>query len=117
LTIVYLISAASNLQEQGGNVLANDTVNGQVATAANTNVTPAADGPLSIDVDGNVTVAQTHQTRNTYNIMRSVRQVLPQQIITAAIVTMVISNPIVASDTASRTGSIVGKHLIRLTDK
>ncbi|NHL02147.1 beta strand repeat-containing protein, partial [Flavobacterium turcicum] len=40
-----------------GSVLGNDTVNGQVATIGNTNVTPATNGPLSIDVDGNVTVA------------------------------------------------------------
>ncbi|MFD2907881.1 beta strand repeat-containing protein, partial [Flavobacterium ardleyense] len=39
-----------------GNVLGNDTLNGVLVTTINTDVTPTTQGPLSIDVDGNVTI-------------------------------------------------------------
>ena len=39
------------------NVLPNDTLDGNPVTTSNTDVTPQTQGPLSIDVDGNVTIA------------------------------------------------------------
>ncbi|MFV8367923.1 beta strand repeat-containing protein, partial [Flavobacterium sp. XS1P27] len=49
------------------NALTNDLLNGVAATPTNTNVTPISSGPLSIDVDGNVTVA-TNTASGTYTI-------------------------------------------------
>ncbi|MFD2907882.1 hypothetical protein ACFSX9_03945, partial [Flavobacterium ardleyense] len=39
-----------------GSVITNDTLNGVAVTTTNTDVTPTTQGPLSIDVDGNVTI-------------------------------------------------------------
>ena len=39
------------------NVLGNDTFNGNPVSTVNTEVTPNVEGPLSIDVDGNITIA------------------------------------------------------------
>ncbi|MCM0664802.1 gliding motility-associated C-terminal domain-containing protein [Flavobacterium tyrosinilyticum] len=46
-------SAASNI----GNVKSNDTLDGASVTSANTAVTAGSDGPLSVDADGDVTLA------------------------------------------------------------
>ncbi|VXC33259.1 conserved hypothetical protein [Flavobacterium sp. 9AF] len=51
----------------GGNVLGNDTLNGVVVTVGNTDVTPTSDGPLSIDADGNITIA-SNTPAGTYTI-------------------------------------------------
>jgi hypothetical protein len=57
VVINNLITANNNTFNNRGNVIGNDTVNGMQATAANTDVTPVTNGPLSIDIDGNLTVA------------------------------------------------------------
>ena len=51
----------------GGSVLGNDTLNGTPVTITNTDVTPNTDGPLSIDADGNVTIAP-NTPAGTYTI-------------------------------------------------
>ncbi|WP_173965410.1 T9SS type B sorting domain-containing protein, partial [Flavobacterium collinsii] len=50
-----------------GNVTANDTLNGQPVTAANTSVTPIKTGPLSIDADGVLTL-DPNTVSGTYQI-------------------------------------------------
>ena len=55
------------LPSTGGSVLGNDTLNGTLVTIANTDVTPATNGPLTIDADGVVTVAPNTPT-GTYTI-------------------------------------------------
>jgi uncharacterized repeat protein (TIGR01451 family)/gliding motility-associated-like protein len=103
-----IVAGNDTLPRTGGNVLANDTVNGQVATAANTNVTPATNGPLSIDADGNVTVAPNTPS-GTYTLTYEICEAgaTPANC-TTAIVTIVIANPIVAgNDTLPRTGGNV----------
>ncbi len=103
-----IVAGNDTLPRTGGNVLANDTVNGQVATAANTNVTPATNGPLSIDADGNVTVAPNTPS-GTYTLTYEICEAgaTPANCTTAT-VTIVIANPIVAgNDTLPRTGGNV----------
>ncbi|MCB0450814.1 MAG: gliding motility-associated C-terminal domain-containing protein, partial [Confluentibacter sp.] len=51
----------------GGSVLGNDTLNGVLVTISNTNIAPTTSGPLSIDVDGNVTIA-ANTPAGTYSI-------------------------------------------------
>jgi gliding motility-associated-like protein len=51
----------------GGNVLENDTLNGVLVTNANTDVTPVVSGPLSVDSNGNVTIA-SNALDGTYSI-------------------------------------------------
>ncbi|MEO8236104.1 MAG: gliding motility-associated C-terminal domain-containing protein, partial [Flavobacterium sp.] len=51
----------------GGSVLGNDTLNGVLASIVNTDVTPVTVGPLSIDVNGNVTIAP-NTLAGTYSI-------------------------------------------------
>ncbi|PBJ11681.1 hypothetical protein BSF42_24080 [Flavobacterium sp. ACN6] len=50
-----------------GNVTANDTLNGTAVTASNTDVTPITTGPLSINVDGVLTLAP-NTVSGTYKI-------------------------------------------------
>jgi hypothetical protein len=52
-----------------GSVLANngngaDSLNGIAVTSANTDVTPITTGPLSIDADGNLTLAPNNSFRD-----------------------------------------------------
>ncbi|TGD57782.1 DUF11 domain-containing protein, partial [Flavobacterium humi] len=51
------VSSGSAVTIVPGSVIGNDTLNGNPVTIANTNVTPAAAGPLSVDADGIVSVA------------------------------------------------------------
>ncbi|MFV8380059.1 hypothetical protein ACNQGA_14950, partial [Flavobacterium sp. LB3R33] len=100
-----LVASNDTLPRTGGNVLGNDTVNGEPATVANTNVTPSSNGPLSIDADGNVTVAPNTPS-GTYTLMYEICEAgaTPTNCTTAT-VTIVITNPLVASnDTLPRTG-------------
>jgi hypothetical protein len=50
------------------------------ATTANTDVTPVTNGPLSIDIDGNLTVAP-NTVEHTPSHMRSVKQEQNHQIV------------------------------------
>ena len=50
-----------------GSVLGNDTLNGNPVTTANTDVTPSTTGPISVDADGNLTVA-ANTPSGTYTI-------------------------------------------------
>ncbi|OMQ11110.1 gliding motility-associated C-terminal domain-containing protein [[Flexibacter] sp. ATCC 35103] len=50
-----------------GNVTSNDTLNGLPVTAANTNVTPITNGPLSIDANGELTLDPNTKS-GTYTI-------------------------------------------------
>ncbi len=40
-----------------GSILGNDNLNGVVVTTTNTDVTPTSNGPLSVDINGNLTLA------------------------------------------------------------
>ena len=51
----------------GGSVIVNDTLNGNLVTTTNTDVIPVTAGPLSIDADGNVTIAP-NTPAGTYTI-------------------------------------------------
>jgi hypothetical protein len=62
----YNVPAASSLPV--GNVTTNDTLNGVLVTSANTDVTPITTGPLSVDANGVVTLAATHQVELYYHL-------------------------------------------------
>ncbi|WP_146841218.1 gliding motility-associated C-terminal domain-containing protein, partial [Flavobacterium glaciei] len=93
-----IVAGNDTLPRTGGNVLGNDTVNGEPATAANTNVTPATNGPLSIDADGNVTVAPNTPS-GTYTLTYEICEAgaTPANCTTAT-VTVNYVNPLVAND-------------------
>ncbi|MCC9018419.1 HYR domain-containing protein [Flavobacterium lipolyticum] len=80
-----------------GNVTANDTLNGQPVTAANTNVTPIKTGPLSIDANGVLTLDPNTVT-GTYQITYEICEegATPANCATAT-ATVEVKNPIVAS--------------------
>jgi hypothetical protein len=80
------------------------------ATAANTDVTPVTNGPLSID-DGNLTVAPNTPSGTYPSHMRSVKQ--EQNQIVRATATVVVNNAIVAiNDTIPATGSVLANDTI-----
>ncbi|MFN7100423.1 MAG: gliding motility-associated C-terminal domain-containing protein, partial [Flavobacterium sp.] len=86
------------LPATGGNVLTNDTLNGQPVIPTNIAVTPATNGPLSIDAQGNVTVA-ANTPSGTYTIMYQICETGANPVnCTTAMVTIVINNPIIAND-------------------
>jgi gliding motility-associated-like protein len=98
--VVNNIIVANNntFSPTGGNVTANDTVNGVPATPANTDVTPVTSGPLSIDANGNLTVAPNTPS-GTYNIEYEICEVgASPSNCTRAIATVVINNLIVANN-------------------
>ena len=76
------------------NVTANDTLNGVVVTAANTDVTPITTGPLSIDANGVLTLAPNTPS-GTYTITYQLCEVgaNPANCDTA-VATVVVANPI-----------------------
>lgn len=82
----------------GGSVLGNDLINGVPVTTSNTDVTPATDGPLSIDADGNVTVAPGTPS-GTYTITYTICETgaSPANCKTA-VATVNVTTPIVAND-------------------
>ena len=81
-----------------GTVTANDTLNGVLVTAANTDVTPITAGPLSINSEGVLTLAP-NTTTGTYTITYQLCEVgaTPSNCDTAT-ATVVVSNPIDAKD-------------------
>ena len=85
--------------------MGNDTLNGQPATIANTDVTPVTTGPLSIDADGNLTVAPNTPSGTytiTYNLCEAGTTPAGSNC-NDAIATVVVANPIVANDDTSAT--------------
>ncbi|MFV8354530.1 gliding motility-associated C-terminal domain-containing protein, partial [Flavobacterium sp. XS2P14] len=104
-----LITANNNsFPPTGGNVIGNDTVNGMQATAANTDVTAVTNGPLSIDIDGNLTVAPNTPS-GTYSITYEICEAgAKPSNCTRATATVVVNNAIVAiNDTIPATGGSV----------
>ncbi|MFV8366879.1 gliding motility-associated C-terminal domain-containing protein, partial [Flavobacterium sp. XS1P27] len=93
-----IVANNNTFSATGGNVIANDTVNGAPATPANTDVTPVSSGPLSIDANGNLTVAPNTPS-GTYSIEYEICEVgaVPSNC-TRAIATVVVNNTIVANN-------------------
>ena len=83
-----------------GNVTLNDEINGVLVTASNTDVTPATDGPLSVDADGNLSVAPNTPS-GTYTITYELCETgaVPTNCDTATS-TVVVANTIDAIDDA-----------------
>ncbi len=52
-----IVAEDDKFDANGGNVLGNDTLNGNPVTKDTVEVTPDTEGPLTIDAEGNVTVA------------------------------------------------------------
>ncbi len=75
---------------EGGSVLPNDTLNGKPVTVDNTDVTPNTEGPLSIDENGNVTVAP-NTPNGTYKIPYKICETGTNNC-TTAVATVVINN-------------------------
>ncbi|MDI6051366.1 Ig-like domain-containing protein, partial [Flavobacterium sp. XS2P24] len=103
-----LVANDDTFPSTGGNVLGNDTVNGTPSTTTNIVITPVVSGPLSIDANGNLTVAQNTPS-GTYSIEYEICEVgaTPSNCISAT-VTVVVNNPIVANNnTFSATGGNV----------
>ncbi|MBL7886247.1 MAG: DUF11 domain-containing protein, partial [Flavobacterium sp.] len=86
-----------------GSVLGNDTLNGVAVTTANTDVTPGSNGPLSVDVDGNLTVAPNTPS-GTYTITYQLCETgsVPANCDTAT-ATVIVANPIDAVDDPATT--------------
>ena len=93
-----LVATNDTIPSTGGSVLANDTLNGQPVTTANTDVTPATNGPLSIDANGTVTVAPNTPS-GTYTISYQICETgaNPTNCKTAT-ASVVIVNTLVAND-------------------
>ncbi|WP_236552344.1 Ig-like domain-containing protein, partial [Flavobacterium sp. 9R] len=103
-----IVANDDTIASTGGNVLSNDTLNGAAVSTTNTDVTPVTSGPLSIDADGNLTVAPNTPS-GTYTITYELCEVgaTPANCDTA-IATVVVGNPIVANDdTIASTGGNV----------
>ncbi|WP_201296311.1 Ig-like domain-containing protein, partial [Flavobacterium sp. 9R] len=104
----FICANDDTIASTGGNVLSNDTLNGAAVSTTNTDVTPITTGPLSIDADGNLTVAPNTPS-GTYTITYELCEVgaTPANCDTA-IATVVVGNPIVANDdTIASTGGNV----------
>ncbi|WP_347752960.1 Ig-like domain-containing protein [Flavobacterium sp. T-16] len=97
--VVNNVIVANNdtLPATGGNVLANDTINGVPVTAANTDVTPVTSGPLSIDANGNLTVAP-NTIAGTYTITYQVCETgsNPLNCTTATVTVVIAETPMIA---------------------
>ncbi|OWP73933.1 hypothetical protein BWK62_15510, partial [Flavobacterium oreochromis] len=98
-----LVATNDTLPGTGGSVLGNDTLNGVAVTTSNTDVTPATNGPLSIDANGNVTVA-ANTPSGSYPITYTICETgsVPANCKTAT-ATVVVSNPIDAINDPSVT--------------
>lgn len=85
-------------------ILDNDTLNGNLVTNTNTNVTPVSSGPLSINADGHILLA-SNTTSGTYTITYQLCEadtntglnVVPANCDTATL-TIIVSNVIDAND-------------------
>ncbi|WP_317192561.1 T9SS type B sorting domain-containing protein [Flavobacterium branchiicola] len=81
-----------------GDVTSNDKLNGLAVTTANTNVTPKIEGPLSVDADGNLTLA-ANTASGTYSI---IYQICEEGSASAncdtATATVIVANGLVAND-------------------
>ncbi len=86
-----------------GNVLANDSLGGVVVSTANTDVTPSTNGPLSIDIDGDITLA-ANTISGIYTITYEICETgaTPPNCDTATD-TVVVANPVVAVDDVETT--------------
>ncbi len=80
-----------------GNVTTNDTLNGQIVTSANTNVTPKTTGPLSIDANGELTLA-ANTPSGTYTIDYTICEEGAVSNCSTATATVVVGNTLVAND-------------------
>ncbi|MFV8334443.1 hypothetical protein ACNQGK_15020, partial [Flavobacterium sp. GSP14] len=87
----------------GGNVTTNDTLNGAAVTTSNTDVSAVTLGPLSIDTNGNLSVA-SNTPSGTYTITYELCEVgaSPANCNTAT-ATVVVNNPIDAVNDPSVT--------------
>ena len=85
-----------------GSVLGNDTLNGVAVTIANTNVTPATQGPISVDADGNLTVA-ANTPSGTYTITYQLCEAASPANCDTATATVIVLNPIDAVDDPTTT--------------
>uniref|UniRef100_UPI003752CE62 T9SS type B sorting domain-containing protein n=1 Tax=Flavobacterium sp. TaxID=239 RepID=UPI003752CE62 len=84
-----------------GNVTVNDTLNGVLVTPSNTDVTAITTGPLSIDVNGVLTLAP-NTTSGTYTITYQLCEVGAVPVnCDSATATVVVLNPIVANNDAN----------------
>ncbi|WP_220485195.1 DUF11 domain-containing protein, partial [Flavobacterium sp. SOK18b] len=106
-----------------GNVLANngngaDNLNGIAVTSANTDVTPITTGPLSIDADGNLTLAP-NTVSGIYSITYQLCETGADPInCTTATATVVVLNPINANDDtpAAINAGVNPKVVLNVTD-
>ncbi|QYS88452.1 beta strand repeat-containing protein [Flavobacterium davisii] len=87
-----------------GNVTTNDTLNGVAVTSANTNVTPVTTGPLSVDSEGNITVA-ANTPSGVYNVTYQLCEANPvtgsnitPSNCTTAIAIVEVKNDLIAKD-------------------
>ncbi|SHM51549.1 T9SS type B sorting domain-containing protein, partial [Flavobacterium chilense] len=80
-----------------GNVITNDTLNGQIVTSANTNVTPKTTGPLSVDANGELTLA-ANTPSGTYTIDYNICEEGAASNCSTATATVVVGNTLVAND-------------------
>ncbi|SHM98852.1 hypothetical protein SAMN05444484_1231, partial [Flavobacterium chilense] len=80
-----------------GNVTTNDTLNGQIVTSANTNITPKTTGPLSVDADGELTLAPNTPS-GTYTIDYTICEEGAASNCSTATATVVVGNTLVAND-------------------
>ncbi|WP_281235343.1 gliding motility-associated C-terminal domain-containing protein [Flavobacterium gelatinilyticum] len=97
-----------------GNVTSNDTLNGAAVTSANTNVTPKTTGPLSVDADGELTLA-ANTASGTYTLTYEICEegASPANCKTAAATVDVVNNlvaniDIIGSVLASNTSQTLG---------
>ncbi|WP_394757938.1 gliding motility-associated C-terminal domain-containing protein [Flavobacterium sp.] len=89
-----------------GTVIGNDTINGVPVTTANTDVTVGSNGPLSIDVDGVITVAANTPSGTytiTYQLCETGATPTPPGNCDTAVATVIVSNVIDAEDDTATT--------------
>ncbi|WP_157472466.1 gliding motility-associated C-terminal domain-containing protein, partial [Flavobacterium aquidurense] len=93
----YPAQTASTTTTTIGNVTTNDTLNGLPVTAANTNVTPITNGPLSIDANGELTLDPNTKS-GTYTITYTICEEGANPVNCASnTATVVVENTIVAN--------------------
>jgi gliding motility-associated-like protein len=100
-----IVANDDTLPGTGGSVLGNDTLSGSPVTTTNTDVTPSTNGPLSIDANGNVSVA-VGTPSGTYTITYTLCETgaVPANCDTA-IATVVVTNVINAVNDSATTSS------------
>ncbi|MEM0578265.1 beta strand repeat-containing protein, partial [Flavobacterium polysaccharolyticum] len=89
--VIYNRLCANNdsFTDAGGSVIQNDFINGVVVTTTNTDVTPVTNGPLSIDANGNLTIAPG-TTPGTYTITYTICETANLSNCTTATVSVLI---------------------------